>query len=229
MEGKICIKCKDFKPLSDYPKDKARKDGRHGRCSECAKEANNIRSRNQNKPQRKPKTINHTPEINEWLQNNYQQLVINCRKVCKNGYKFWGEDLLPFIIQEFLEKSTEYQLKVLADGKVEHWITNAMSFQLKSSTSPFYLKYRAQLINERSDGLVDIAEEKYDSKEEILKCIEDTINKMDSPNKELATDILLLGHPVCKAANKLNINNYNKYKRIEQIKKDISNCCSRYL
>lgn len=38
MKGKTCTKCKIQKPLTDYYKKKAAKDGLQSQCNSCAKE-----------------------------------------------------------------------------------------------------------------------------------------------------------------------------------------------
>jgi hypothetical protein len=38
MEGKVCTKCKQWKPLEEFNKRKVSKDGRRSECRECQKE-----------------------------------------------------------------------------------------------------------------------------------------------------------------------------------------------
>ena len=87
-----------------------------------------------------------TTEKKQFISNEiakiYEQLVINCRKVCGAAYDRYGVDLLPFSIEIFLDKPLEVQLKVIADKKLENYITHVMNFQLKLGTTGFYHKYR---------------------------------------------------------------------------------------
>ena len=80
--------------------------------------------------------------VRDELAKIYDQLVINCQKTCGDGYERWGHDLLPMTIEMFLEKKVEQQLKVIADGKLENFITFMMGRQLKSTSSRFWHHYR---------------------------------------------------------------------------------------
>lgn len=82
--------------------------------------------------------------VREEISKIYDQLVINCKKTAKEGYEKWGHDLLPMCIEMFLLKDIDTQLKVISDGKLEHYLTFMMSLQLKSSSSRFYSVYRKE-------------------------------------------------------------------------------------
>jgi len=214
MELKQCLKCKENKELKHYAKDNSKSDKLSQYCRPCKKIIKN------NTTSRPEKIIKNIPEISKWLGENYNQLIINCKKVCGKGYHLWGEDLLPFIIQEFLEKGVDYQLKVLADGKIEHWITNAMSFQLKSSTSPFYYKQRRQLINERSEGIEDFPESEVYN-EEILDNLHSVINGMSEEHKHLATWLYIEGKEQKEYYETFGVTQYSMKQNIISIQKII--------
>lgn len=81
--------------------------------------------------------------VRKELAKIYPQLQVNIRKVCGMGYDKWGPDLLSLAIEMFLEKKVETQLKTIADGKLENFITYIANFQLKiGKTSRFYHRFR---------------------------------------------------------------------------------------
>jgi len=217
MENKLkmCLDCKENKSLIEFVKNKARNDGLEIYCKSC----NKLRRDNYKYSCKEIKTLKNIPEINKWLQDNYEQLIINCKKTCGSGYKYWGEDLLPFIIEEFLYKPEEYQMKVFNDGKMENWITKAMSFQLKLSSSPFYHKYRKDLINERSTGLENMEYETDSYNEEIITKLHELINKMDDENRQICTDLFINGKEIKETREKFNINQHAMVKKVKQYKK----------
>lgn len=204
---KNCYSCKQDKPFTEYRKDKTKKDGYNTYCKSC----NKLKKGN-NTPREK-KVIKDIPEIMKWLQENYNQLIINTKKTCGTGYNQWGEDLLPFIVKEFLEKPTDYQLKVYKDGKIENWITNAMSFQLKSSTSPFYIQYRRNLINERSAEINDLKHDdiEYDKTYDDLESI---ILNSDFEFKDALHAIYFKGEELKTYCRNNNVNYYKAQKYI---------------
>jgi hypothetical protein len=81
-------------------------------------------------------------KVRKALTDIYPQLVINCQNVCGAAYKTYGNDLLSVAVEFFLDKEVDYQLKVIADGKLEHYITKIMNFQLKLGTTRFWHHYR---------------------------------------------------------------------------------------
>ena len=85
---KVCSKCKITKTLSEFSKDKSRKDGYDLRCKSCRKEqhqnnkeANNVRSQqyyqdnlDKVKETRKKYRENNPEKIKEWRENNPEKI-----------------------------------------------------------------------------------------------------------------------------------------------------------
>jgi len=69
--------------------------------------------------------------VRKELAKVFPQLKINAVKVCGAGASKWSDDLLQLSVEIFLEKETDYQIKVIEDGKLENWVTFVMNFQLK--------------------------------------------------------------------------------------------------
>jgi len=119
--------------------------------------------------------------IRNWLNDNWEQLQINSRKVCTYNSDKWAGDLLIHVVEDFLKKSIEYQIKVFNDGKIEQWITKAMSMQVRSGTSTFYNTYRRNLYNSRGLYLVENGETR---DKDIYTIEEDLYDEKDKGNYE---------------------------------------------
>lgn len=87
--------------------------------------------------------------VRDELTKVYPQLVINMKKTCGYNSNIWADDLLALCVTFFLEKPIETQLKVIADGKLENYITFIAGMQVKSGSSKFYTTYRRFLYNTR--------------------------------------------------------------------------------
>jgi hypothetical protein len=177
---------------------------------------------------RKEKIIKNIPEITDWLNNNWMQLIINSKKVCTTNYRLWGEDLLLFVIGEFLEKDEEYQIKIYNQNKIEHWITSSMSLQIKSSTSPFYYKYRRPLINERSDKIKDIKNDDSPDREKIVTKLRETVSRLDGIEKYIAENYIYKQQTVKSLSEELNLPKKKINKIIINIKQKIKQECQNY-
>ena len=98
---KICSKCKISKTLSEFSKDKSRKDGYDLRCKSCRKErhqnnkeANNVRSQqyyqdnlDKVKETRKKYRENNPEKIKEWRENNPEKVKEIQKKYQSNRRK----------------------------------------------------------------------------------------------------------------------------------------------
>lgn len=150
--------------------------------------------------------------IAECVRNLYPQLVINCKKLCGSGYDAWGADLLPHTVEQFLNMPIETQWRVcFEDKKPENYITRAMSLQLKSSTSTFYIRYRKPMMANR-ELLPDYEYKDYNTTldtpldAEIKECLEyHTHNSLDYYDKHLITEHYYKGVNVSDMSQALDI------------------------
>jgi len=200
---KKCLKCKEEKSIELFSKNKNQKDGLSTYCKSCTK----LGRDNPLYSFKNEKIIKNIHEINNWIEKNYNQLLINCKNICGDGFNQWGLDLLSHCINELLYKPQDYQIKIYQDNKLEHWITYCMNSQLKSSTSPFYYQYRRNLINERSDQISDLKQEN-DTNMELYENIEQMLNTLDSPLKEVGIELYINGEELKITSKKLNISTH---------------------
>ena len=92
--------------------------------------------------------------VDEALSSVYDQLYINALKVCTFNYSRWGQDLVAYVVSYFLNLplKKQYEVVVTPSAKVsslERYLTSAMSLAIRSSTSPFYTKYRKPMEKSR--------------------------------------------------------------------------------
>lgn len=171
--------------------------------------------------------------VTDELGRIHPQLVINCQKTCGAGYMKWGEDLLAMCIEMFLEKDTDYIWKVYQDGKLENFVTFMMSFQLKSSSSRFYHRYRKE--SERSRELFpnyELNQDRVahntafeDEPSLMYQCMKQVIDKLNPYEKMIVNEIMIEGNKFNKTSQKYNINYYSLKKDYERLQLKIKQAC----
>jgi hypothetical protein len=144
-------------------------------------------------------------EINRCVTRCYPKMVADFRRITTYNKNLW-EDLLPFVISEFLtKKPLEYQYKVaILDNKLVNWIGRSMALNLKSTSSPFWNHYRKSGYNSRGVYLVEYDEfsayewdEVVDPDQDLkdvspVECMHIAIEELDFYHKALITDYYIL-------------------------------------
>ena len=87
--------------------------------------------------------------IHESISNMYIQLQGNATNVCTYNSDIWSDNLLADILEGFLARKIEAKWKIYMEGRLERYLTSAMSMAIKSSSSAFYHKYRKGLERSR--------------------------------------------------------------------------------
>lgn len=98
--------------------------------------------------------------INIQITKDYPKMVADANRITSYN-KVQFEDLLPFCITELLTKKPLdylYQLIVL-DKKLPNYMGKSMSLNIRSSTSPYWIKYRREGYNSRGGYLADTKDE----------------------------------------------------------------------
>jgi hypothetical protein len=123
--------------------------------------------------------------IRKHLGDIYPQLRINELKTCSLASPYLGE-ILPFIIQQFLEKPIEKQLEVCQAQKLENMVTRMLALQLKSAHSPFYHQVRKfyfkanrnhDVSNDQS--MIFEADDEYEDESIYLRSFKEAIEELD--------------------------------------------------
>lgn len=173
--------------------------------------------------------------VNEWFQaGGYEQLRINSIKTCGSDQTFQS-DLLGYSVEYFLTLPIEKQVKVYSDNSIEEYVTRLMGISLKSSTSPFYSKYRKFLMNAREmtewtpfRPEVEYVEETVECK--ACKCIEEAISKhSDWYEKRLLEMSVLEEMKPSAIAQELNLDSKSVTSNISVAKKKIAKQCKHLL
>lgn len=171
--------------------------------------------------------------VTDELARLHPQLVINSRNTCGAATYKWAEDLLAMCIEMFLEKDTDYIYKVYTDGKIEHFITFMMGFQLKSSSSRFYHRYRKE--QEKSRDLFDnyeLEQERVahntafeDEPSLMYTCMKSVIEKLNPYEKMIVNEVMIDGNKFKHVSEKYNINYYSLKKDYERLQLIIKRQC----
>ena len=101
--------------------------------------------------------------INKWFSNNFSYLQREVsNNIAKDGMSEYSEELLSVCVESFLTRTPEQQEQMLQDGKIPNFILRCCSFQIKSSTSPFYRESRRfkMSVREQKD-IPEVADESH--------------------------------------------------------------------
>ena len=137
------------------------------------------------------------------IDKMYPQLVINARKTSTTNFDKWGLDLITTVVEFFLNKPIEQQLKTIADGKLENMLTFMMAIQLKSTSSRFYNEFRKHTMNMRElwtdkymyEGMEYNMEDLWEDniQSEVIKCVEYHAKDLDVFQRMVYDKILKQG------------------------------------
>jgi len=119
-------------------------------------------------------------EINAKVALWYPKMVKDSKQISGANFEKYGEDLLAHCLEDFLvNKSIDYQYKVaIKDNKLVNYIGYSMGIAIKSSSSPFWFKYRKEAYNSRGIYLVEDGREEIDP---LVEMGEEMDVEFDSP------------------------------------------------
>jgi hypothetical protein len=183
--------------------------------------------------------------IDAKITQHYNKMVADSRRIAGSNYDKYGFDLLSHCLEDFLvNKSIDYRYKVaVEDNKLPNYIGFSMAIQIKSNTSPFWIKYRKDMYNNRGiylaeegsveiDPLVEI-EDEMDVDFDIpayfkndLDCVRYALTKIHWYNRTLVEEYFLNGMKYQDMHEKYNISFSSLKKDIDKGIKEIRKVCS---
>ena len=185
-------------------------------------------------------------EINAKVALWYPKMVKDSKQISGANFEKYGEDLLAHCLEDFLvNKSIDYQYKVaIKDNKLVNYIGYSMGIAIKSSSSPFWFKYRKEAYNSRGiylvedgreeiDPLVEIGEEmdvEFDSPAYVkndLDCVRYALEQLHWYYKVLIEDYFIKGLTYQDMHKKYNISLNSLKKDINKALVKIKNICSQ--
>ena len=172
--------------------------------------------------------------VREELAKIFPQLKINADKVCGSAASKWSGDLLQLSIEMFLEKDTEYQIKIIDDGKLENFITYVMNFQLKrGNTTRFYHTHRKFIGKTRElfNGTYDYKQDNSlvkpfeDEISELQMCIDKQVEKLNPFQKMLIQEKVYHGISFVEISEKYDIPYSSLQTGLKKTLKNIKELC----
>ena len=130
--------------------------------------------------------------INEWINENYDNIKKWLKNIIKDENPSVQQDLIHDIIITFMEHPKAEQL--IEDDEARWFIVRIALNQSRSVTSSHYKTYKQNPINEFDDTLYEVQEEDYDlirdnQIETLLNCLDEMYN---GNNKERYYVMLIL-------------------------------------
>jgi len=128
-------------------------------------------------------------KVNKWFEKNYEYYLNEVRtNITKGKMAMFSEDLAVFMYMEFMKQKPEKVEQMYNDGKIMNWMLRGASFQIKSSSSPFYTKYRKKGAKNVPEYFADLG---YDSQaielDDYYQCAMEVYhsNKLDFYQREI--------------------------------------------
>jgi len=177
--------------------------------------------------------------INAKITQCYPKLVKDSIRICGYNADLWADDLLGLALEQFLlNKSLDYKFKVVVeDNKFLQYMGKAMSLNIRSSTSPFWSKYRQESYNYRGSYLADnqnaadYINEFFDldiTQVDCVECLLDAIeNKLHFYDKALINDYFFHKLTFSQIKDKYNIPINSLRKDFDNALKNLQKLCSQ--
>lgn len=185
-------------------------------------------------------------QINAKVTQWYAKMYKDSMQISGANFEKYGNDLLAYCLEDFLcNKDIEYQYKVaVQDNKLPNYIGYSMSLQIKSSSSPFWFRYRKEGYNSRGiylaeDGSVEIdpsveigeeMDDEFDSPYYIkndLDCVRYALEQLHWYDSHLINDYFIKGLTYQDMHVKYNISLNSLKKDINKALAKIKNICSQ--
>jgi hypothetical protein len=185
-------------------------------------------------------------QINAKVTQWYPKMYRDSMQISGANFEKYGDDLLAFVLEDFLcNKDLKYQYKVaVQDNKLPNYIGYSMGLQIKSSSSPFWFRYRKEGYNSRGiylvedgreeiDPLVEIGEEmdvEFDSPAYVkndLDCVRYALEQLHWYDKILIEEYYIKGLTFRDMHKKYNISLNSLKKDINSALAKIKNICSQ--
>lgn len=158
--------------------------------------------------------------MNDYLQENWKEIRKKVKAVTKGHQN--TDDLLGDLVLVLLEKPIDYQMDLLIKNKIQHWFTAAAQIQFKSTTSPFWYKYK-KFQNETceiQEWLV-ADENEEDTKTEIIDYIRKELDTYNVFERTLAIEHILGGQSYSQIGREYSINRKFISETITPVKEEI--------
>jgi hypothetical protein len=151
--------------------------------------------------------------INDAISGMYEQLQGNATNVCTYNSDMWAENLLADTLERYLKRPIDAKWKIFMQGKLERYLTAAMSLALRSSTSPFFHKYRkvyTKIVDKPlipDGGSWEIGDTKSDIKLKVAAEIAgEAVDELHFYSRQLIKDYFYSGLNLTQMGEKYNIN-----------------------
>ena len=151
--------------------------------------------------------------INDAITEMYIQLQGNATNVATYNSDKWADNLLADTLERFLKRPIKDKWKIFMQGKLERYLTSAMSLALRSSTSPFFHKYRkvyTRVVDKelKSDGGAwEIIEDGDDTfLHEAAEIAGKAVDELHFYDRQLIKDYYYSGYNLTEIGEKYNIN-----------------------
>jgi RNA polymerase sigma factor (sigma-70 family) len=150
--------------------------------------------------------------INDAITGMYTQLQGNATNVCTYNSNLWADNLLADTLERYLKRPIDAKWEIFMQGKLERYLTSAMSLALRSSTSPFFHTYRkvyTKVVDkhlESEGGGWEIINEDDKQLKIAAEQAGEAVDELHFYDRQLIRDYFYSGYNLSEIGQKYNIN-----------------------
>jgi len=163
------------------------------------------------------------PEIEQFIANNYYELLSICKKYVKDNKTWDASELLHEVILQIYERKTEIVLKEYDDNSIKYFIISMIAINWKSSTSRWYYKMRKDYVNlqEMTDDIevIDDYDDAID-KQTFIDYVEEEFSEMNWFSKLIFSKFLTYGS-IARTSRETKIPASSVSRYIKETKKEL--------
>jgi len=153
------------------------------------------------------------------------------KNICTSSQmKEYLYDLVSHMIESLYKAPESVQIDLINNGKIRNWLLKGASLQLRSKTSPFYIRYRKHKMYAREQGLEgsdkNIFErpvEEYD--EGLYECFREQYDNLHFYQRAIMDKFWIEGMSLTEVHKYYNISKNHLVKDINKVLNQIRQAC----
>ena len=123
-------------------------------------------------------------KLDKWVTEHYKWLRKEISKnICNGKMRQYTDDMMSHMVESLYALSDEKVNQMIDDEKLKWWFLRGASLQIRSSSSPFYFRYRKHKMSARENGLEGSSKNIFDGvyeeyNDDLYECFEAEYNNL---------------------------------------------------
>lgn len=174
-------------------------------------------------------------KLDKFIEKEYRWIEREIKNnIAKNQMTDYADDLIQEMMIQLYNMKEEKVEQLLDNGKLKWYILSGAGMQLRSSTSPFYLKIRKHKMYARENGLEGSDKNMFETgaiyeeyEEELYTCFKYELENLHWYSKTILKEYWLEGHTLESLRIKYGISKRHLTKDINAAMKTIQENCNK--